>query len=38
MKIFVICSVRDAPKEYKEKLEKYVAELEKEGHNVSKDF
>jgi len=34
MKIFIICSVRGASKEYKDKLEKYVAELEKEGHFV----
>ena len=30
-KIFIICSVRDASKEYKDKLETYTEKLEKEG-------
>lgn len=34
MKIFIICTVRSATKEYVENLENYVLNLEKEGHNV----
>jgi len=34
MKIFVICSVRGASEEYKQKLETYVEKLEAEDHNV----
>lgn len=34
MKIFVICSVRDASPEYRQMLEDYVNELEANGHSV----
>ena len=34
MKIFVICTVREATEEYKNRLENYVARLEQEGHAV----
>ena len=34
MKIFIICTVRNATKEYLEKLYKYVEKLEAEGHEV----
>jgi len=34
MKIFVICTVRSATEEYKEKLEAYVLKLENQGHEV----
>jgi len=34
MKIFVICTVRNATPEYKQKLEDYVANLERNGHEV----
>jgi len=34
MRIFIICTVRGASDEYKQKLEDYVAKLESEGHEV----
>jgi nucleoside 2-deoxyribosyltransferase len=34
MKIFIICSVRGASEEYRNKLEAYVAKLESEGNTV----
>ena len=34
MKIFIICSVRNATNEYKVKLEKYVKILEEDGYEV----
>lgn len=34
MNIFIICTVRDASKEYKQKLENYVQTLEEQGHTV----
>jgi len=34
MKIFIICTVRGASDEYKQKLEDYVKSLENEGHKV----
>ena len=34
MKIFVICSVRDADDAYRKKLEMYTDELEANGHTV----
>ena len=34
MNIFIICTVRGASPEYKQKLEDYVEKLEKEGHKV----
>lgn len=34
MKIFIICSVREANDEYRAKLERYVTKLEKQGYNV----
>jgi len=34
MKIFIICSVRDADKTYRKKLESYVNKLEAEGNKV----
>lgn len=34
MKIFIICTVRKATKEYIEKLYEYVDKLEKQGHEV----
>lgn len=34
IKVFVICSVRGMPVEYKKKLEKYAAELESRGYAV----
>ena len=33
-KVFIICSVRNATKDYQTKLEKYVIKLEKCGHIV----
>lgn len=34
MKIFIICTVRNATEEYKQKLEAYVKSLEDQGHTV----
>jgi hypothetical protein len=34
MKIFIICTVRNATEEYKQKLEVYVKSLEDQGHTV----
>ena len=34
MKVFVICSVREMNKDYREKLEDYVKDLEDNGHSV----
>ena len=34
LNIFIICSVRGMPEEYREKLEDYVNALEEIGHNV----
>lgn len=34
MKIFIICTVRNATDEYKSKLETYVSELENSGNKV----
>lgn len=34
MRIFIICSVRGASEEYKNKLENYVSGLECDGHKV----
>ena len=34
MKIFIICSVRNATNEYKVKLEKYIKFLEEDGYEV----
>ena len=34
MRIFVICSVRGADEEYRNKLEEYVRKLESDGHIV----
>jgi nucleoside 2-deoxyribosyltransferase len=34
MKIFIICSVRGTSDIYKKNLEKYVCELESQGHSV----
>jgi nucleoside 2-deoxyribosyltransferase len=34
MKIFIICTVRNATSAYKQKLENYVSKLEAEGHTV----
>jgi nucleoside 2-deoxyribosyltransferase len=34
MNIFIICTVRNATKEYQDKLNHYVSELEASGHKV----
>jgi len=34
MKIFIICSVRNASDEYRSRLEVYVTKLEAQGHSV----
>lgn len=34
MKVFIICTVRNATAAYRNKLEEYVARLEQEGHQV----
>ena len=34
MKVFIICTVRDATPEYRSRLEAYVAKLESDGNNV----
>lgn len=34
MKIFIICSVRDASADLRDRLEKYTADLEADGHSV----
>jgi nucleoside 2-deoxyribosyltransferase len=34
MRVFIICTVRNASAEYRERLENYVADLERDGHLV----